>query len=41
MLADMIECAGWANVAANRIGMKCNDYDVPKASGNDCEFDDR
>ena len=39
--ADTMTCAGWTEVAANWIGMKCDENNIPKAAWDDGEFDDR
>ena len=39
--ADTMKRAGWSEVAADWIGMKCNENNIPKAAWDDGEFDDR
>ena len=37
--ADTMKCAGRAEVAADWIGMKCDENNIPQAAWNDGEFD--
>ena len=37
--ADTMKCAGRAEVAADRIGVKCDENNVPQAAWYDGEFD--